>query len=309
MYYYWDKEKEMMLTNPFKNWITDNGEGDALWRTGIAYITNPLDKYKKGILRAFRKKENGKYQACRCNPFFGENDVSRDQIIIAWSALYINGDIDELTDFVKNTPYRLSKRYIQTITMWFWGRGLTGNKFAAWLGQFFLSLELSISIIVNIIIKKLVNYKDYPSEVLERMMSEPVPEETWREKGEKLRYEFLNTKWKTQLWKMNFPGYGLHLAAWANYTGPNNIFKKYNNFLINIDMSKYNLLLKLLIGQDVTEDEINNFKTREEWCWSSRFDKANRGRILPVDDDYKLDIEILKTIKKKKFLSDFKKSK
>ena len=301
MYYFWDNIKEMMLINNFKDWIDGNGEGDALWRTGIAYITTPLEKYKKGILRAFRKKENGKYQACRCNPIFGENDVSRDQVILAWTALYINNDIDELTELVKKTPFRLSKRYIQTITMWFWARGLTGNKFAAALGQFFLSFELSIDIVVNLIIKKLVKYKDYPSEELEAMMSEPDPKETWHEKGESLRYEFLDKKWKEKLWKWNFPGYGLHLAAWTNYTGPKNIFNRYNNWLINIDMSQYNLLLKLLTYQDVTNDEINNFKPREEWIWSSRFDKAGRGRILPVEDNYNFDVEILKTIKKRNF--------
>jgi len=299
MYYYWDEEKEMMLTKPFKDWIDSNGEGDALWRTGIAYITTPLEKYKRGIIKAFRKKDDGKYQACRCNPMFGENDVSRDQVILAWTSLYINGDINELKKLVKNTPFRLSKRYIQTITMWFWAKGLIGNKIAATLGQFFLSFELSIDIIVNIIIKKLVKYKDYSSEELERMMSEIDLKEPWHEKGEALRYEFLDTKWKEKLWRWNFPGYGLHLAAWANYTGPKNIFNKYNNWLINIDMSQYNLLLKLLTNKIVTNEEINVFKPREEWIWSSRFDKAGRGRILPVEDEYNFDVEILKTIKKR----------
>jgi hypothetical protein len=302
MYYYWDEEKEMMLIKNFKPWLSGNGEGDALWRTSIAYITYPKEKkFKKGILRAFRKKENSKYQACRCNPNFGEDDVSRDQVILAWSSLYLNNDIDELKELVLNTSFKLSKRYNQTITMWFWTKGLIGNKFAAFLGQFFLSIELTLEVLWNLIIKKLIKYKDYSSDELEQMMSEPDPKEPWHEKSESIRYEFLNKKWKEKLWKWNFPGYGLHLAAWCNYTGPKNIFNKYNNWLINIDMSQYNLLLKLLTGYDVTENEINRFKPREEWIWSSRFDKSGRGRILPVDDEYNLDVEILKTIKKRNF--------
>lgn len=299
MYYFWDDEKEMMLVKPFKDWIQNNGEGDALWRTGIAYITNPIKKYKKGILRAFRKKDNGKYQACRCNPQIRENDVSRDQVILAWVSLYINEDISELKDLVKNTPFRLSKEFIQTITMWFWSRGLIGNKFAGFIGQILLSLELSIEILVNLLIKKLVKYKEYNQDELDTMMKKPDPDNIWPEIGEKLRYEFLDKKWKEFLWKSNFPGYGLHLAAWTNYTGPKNIFNKYNNWLINIDMSQYNLLLRLLTNQDVSDDEIKAFKTMEEWVWSSRFDKAWRGRILPIDDEYHFDVEILKTIKKR----------
>jgi len=301
MYYYWDDKKEMMLIKKYKSWLTNNGEGDALWRTSIAYITYPQEKkYKNGILKAFRKKENGKYQACRCNPKIGEDDVSRDQIILAWTSLYLNNDINELKDLVLNTKYRLSKRYTQTITMWFWSRGIAGNKIYGFIGQFFLTLELCISILWNIIIKKLVNYKEYSSDELEKMMSEPDFNEPWHEKGENLKKEFLNTKFKEKLWKINFPGYGLHLSSWMNYTGPhNNIWYKLNNWLINIDMSKYNLLLKLLTDQNITDEEINNFKPKEEWIWSSRFDKSTRNRLLKIKDDYILDKNILKTIKKR----------
>jgi len=299
MYYYWDKDKEMVLIKNFKSWLTTNGEGDALWRTGIAYITNPQSRYKKGILKAFRKKENGKYQACRCNPQIEEETVSRDQVIMAWTALYINEDMLDLSDLVLHTPYRLSKRYIMTPTMWLWSRGLIGDTWFAHLGQFLLMIEMLINVLYNGLIKKLVGYKDYHPDILEDMMKEPSIKEPWREKGEELREEFLNKEWKRKLWKANFPGYGLHLVAWMNYTGANSIFKKINNYLIWKDASKYNLLLKLLTGGQVIEEEINQIKPREEWIWSSRFDKGNRGRVLPEKDTYEFDKEILKTIKKK----------
>ena len=299
MYYYFDKNKKMMLVKPFKGWITDEGEGDALWRTSIAYITKPLKQYKSGILKAFRKTEEGNYQACRCNPRFGEDDVSRDQVILAWSSLYINNDMVELGELVLNTKYRLSKRYIMTPTMWLWSRGLIGKKIFGQLGQMLLMFEMLINVPYNSIINLLVGYKEYHPEQLEKMMSEPSLTEPWREKGEELREEMLDKKWKVKLWRANFPGYGLHLAAWMNYTGPNGIFKSINNKLIKMDMSKYNLLLKLLIGETVIDEEIDQFIPKEEWIWSSRFDKGGRGRVLPEPDKYQLDKEILKTIKKR----------
>ena len=299
MYYYFDEDKEMMLVKPFKHWITENGEGDALWRTGIAYITTGHKKFKSGIMRAFRKTDKGNYQARRCNSNIGVDDVSRDQVILAWSSLYVNGDVVDLSDLVLHTKYRLSKRFLMTPTMWLWSRGLIGSGLCGQFGQFFLMVEMIINVIYGSMIKLLIGYEDYRPEELERMMKEQSLTEPWREKGEELREEFLNSKWKKMLWKANFPGYGLHLAAWMNYTGTNGIFKKINNWLIWKDASKYNLLLKLLTGGKVINEEIEQFIPREEWIWSSRFDKGGRGRELPEKGDYNLDKEILKTIKKR----------
>jgi len=302
-YYYFDNESEMMLINNFQSWKkNDRGEGDALWRTGIAYITTGDKKYYNGIKRAFRCYEHKnvkKYQACRCNPNIGEEDVSRDQIILAWSSLYINGDDKLLKELVYSTPYKLSKRYLMTPTMWFWSRGLTGNLLFGKISSFLLMIELFFGVLYNKLIKFLVGYTQHHPEDLELMMCEPSLTQPWREKGEDLRNDFLNKKWKVFLWKYNFPGYGLHLSAWINYTSNNNIFKTINNYLIMEDSSKYNLLLKLLSGCNVIESEIDQYKPKEEWVWSTRFDKASRNRLLPEKYLNQLDKDILKTIKKR----------
>jgi len=282
-YFYWDEEKEMVLVKPFKNWIDNEGEGDALWRTAIAYITTGDKKYYNGILKTFRVVpkftkngyvDNYHYQACRCNPEISEDDVSRDQVIMAWTSLYLNGDERKLKELVQHTKYRLSKRYLMTPTMWLWSKGLIGNNFLGYIGQFFLMIELSFSVVWNSIIKKLIGYEDFSSEELENMMKEQSLTEPWREKGEELRNEFLDKKWKINLWKANFPGYGLHLASWMNYTSKDSIFKEINNLLIKTDMSKHNLLLKLLTGGEVIDEIIEQIEPREEWIWSSRFDKG-----------------------------------
>ena len=298
MYYNFDETAKMLLINNFQTWKKDqHGEGDALWRTGIAYITNPLKKYKDGILQAFKLKDDGKYQARRCNPDIGVDDVSRDQVILAWTSLFINNDIKELDELVSHTPYRLSKRYLMTPTMWLWSRGIIGKKFLGHIGQFFLSIELTFSILLNILIKKLIGYEELSLDEIDFLMSET--DDDGNKIGENIRHECLTSKWKKLLWKSNFPGYGLHLAAWMNYTGPQSIFKTFNNHLINIDMSKYNLLLKLLIGKTVIEEEIEDFKPHEEWIWSQRNTKMNRNQRLPEKEDYAFDKEILRTIKKR----------
>ena len=310
MYYNFDELSEMLLINNFQSWKKDqHGEGDALWRTAIAYITTGDKKFYNGIIKAFsiipKFNENGyvedyHYQATRFNDGSDEykDDVSRDQVILAWSSLYLNKDDRKLEELIKHTKYRLSKRYIMTPTMWLWSRGLIGNKFLGYLGQFFLTIELTFSVLFNILIKKLIGYKEYTLNEIEEMMKEPNSSKK-DEKGENIRLECLNSKWKTFLWKVNFPGYGLHLAAWMNYTGSNGIFKSINNWLIGVDMAKHNLLLRLMVGKSVIEEEIEEFMPHEEWIWSQRNTKMNRNRVLPNNEDFAYDKEILRTIKKR----------
>lgn len=300
-YYYFDEKSEMSLINNFKNWLTDNGEGDALWRTGIAYITTSEEKYKKGIMRAFTKvftthyQDSNKsdkyyYQATRFNDGskFFKDDVSRDQVILAWTSLFFNKDFDELAELVNNTKYRLSKRYLMTPTMWLWSRGLIGKTFLGILGQLALMFELSISVIWNKLLYSIIGVKHYTQDELESMLEE---------RGESIRFDCLSGEIKQMLWKMDFPGYGLHLAAWMNYTSKNTFLKKINNWLIKQDMHKGNLLLSLLIGKEVSFLEIEKFKPMEEWAWSTRMTKCTRQRLLPETFGNELDKEILSSVK------------
>ena len=171
-YYYFDEPKKMVLVNNFKDWLKDeHGEGDALWRTSIAYITYGEKRFKDGIIDAFKKNDDSDYyQARRCNPFYGTEDVSRDQVILAWTSLYMNNNIIKLADIVYNTKFRLSKRYLQTLTMWFWARGLVGNFFYGHIAQVLLTFELFFGVTLNQIIKFLIGWEEIPAEKLEKML-------------------------------------------------------------------------------------------------------------------------------------------
>jgi len=298
-YYYFDENSKMSLINNFKDWVTGNGEGDALWRTGIAYITTGDKKYRNGIIEAFKLEKTYlnsgylreyHYQARRCNPDIGVDDVSRDQVILAWASLYLNNDNDSLKEIINHTKYRLSKRYTMTPTMWLWAKGLIGDKFYGLIGQFFLMFELAINVVWNKLLYLIIGVKEYSQDDLEKMLDE---------RGEAIRFECINSKFKQMLWKMDFPGYGLHLASWMNYTSKSSIIKTINNWLISKDMAKGNLLLRLLTEKEVTVNEIDNYKPMEEWAWSSRMTKCNRQRILPETFGNEFDKEILYSIKQR----------
>jgi len=286
-YFVFDEDKQMLLVNGFKDWLEPTGKGDALWRTSLGYIAYSDYRYLKGILRAFKKGDGGKFQARRCNPFLGVDTVSRDQVIMAWVSLYINKDKLHLTDLVYNTPFKLSNKYNQTIGMWLWGRGLTGCKILGYMSQLTQILTLLINVPLNKLIKLILGWKRLSKDELEELL---------RTKGEAVRYEVLTNKFKEFLWSVEYPGYALHLAAWRNFTGPKGILKKIVNKLIRIDAGKENILLRQLTGEIFTEEVIANVKPMEEWQWSVRFNKMTRQRALPEDYDISgsnLDVDIL----------------
>jgi hypothetical protein len=131
------------------------GEYDTLWRSGLGYIAYGDEETKKGIIDCFRPYIIGesrdhskyKYQASRASNRFGEDDVSRDQVILALAALEFNGDIEEVQEIAGRLPFRLSRRFLMTPTMWFWVKYLATRK-KGWRNAFAFmqTLEHTINI-------------------------------------------------------------------------------------------------------------------------------------------------------------------
>ena len=122
-YRFFKSDSKMMFEKP-EAWgdPTDMGQADALYRTARAYVAYKETILKEGILSCFKKESDGKYQAYRCYPDYGADDVSRDQTIAALSSLLMNGDVKEFKEIGPNLRFRLSKRYIQGPGMWLWLR-------------------------------------------------------------------------------------------------------------------------------------------------------------------------------------------
>ncbi len=301
-YFYFDEDKEMFLVNNFMEWKKDDhGEYDSLWRAGISYIAYGTEKVKNGLLRAFRKKKNGKYQAARCNDRLGEDDVSRDQIIIAMSALKVRGDEKELKEIARNLPYKLSSRFNMTPNLWVWLRGITGCKVCDYLNQVYMLFELSISVLLNRFIKSQIKPIEYTQDELEYRL---------KNIGEhKIRAKMLNTKWKRFLWKIEFPGYALHLSMWMIYTSRNTFIKKWLQKILLYDADSRNLLCRLLCNIEVSNEEIENYKPMEEWRWSQRMTDLTRTRIIPQDNIglFNIDKDILKMLKRFQLRDELKK--
>ena len=249
------------------------GEGDALWRTGLAYITWKQPIKKEGILSCYRYVPVGHhfkkpfYQAMRHSGRWGEDDVTRDQVIMSLAALKVNKDLEELDEIASKLPYRLSRKYKMTPDMWFWVKTLTCTKHLKLytnLCCFFQIVEKFIAFNLNKVIAKICGFKrdiiknnDYTSRVHYDL------KENWN-------------SFQTKIAKAYYQGFAYHLACWQIYTLPKNCNTFLRRVLTKMMLNyceKENYLCRILLGDTtVTLEEVQNYESREGFRWQAYLD-------------------------------------
>lgn len=269
------------------------GEYDTLWRSGLAYIAYGDQDIKQGIIDCFRpyiigeQRDQSKYQyqASRASNRFGEDDVSRDQIIMALTSLEFNGDIEEVKEIASNLSFRLSRRFLMTPTMWFWVKYLATRK-RAWKNAFafMLTLEHSINIPVTKFLRLLAGATTHM----------PLPHDQHTE----LPYK---KGWRYKLYKtLGYPEYGLHFAAWQQYVVPfDGILGFINKSLMKWQMEDSNLLLRLLTGGWIDAREITEIKPTNTFRWQRRmdFNVAWIYELKPEQYEYNnLEVDIIEKV-------------
>jgi hypothetical protein len=243
------------------------GEFDTLWRSGLGYITYGDPKTKEGIINCFRPYIIGeqrdiskyKYQASRASNRFGEDDVSRDQVILALSSLEFNGDIDEVKEISSRLPFRLSRRFLMTPTMWFWVKYLATRE-EKWKKRF-IGMQF-IEHVIQIPLTKFLRWLSGANKPI------PLP----HDQHSKLPYK---RGLRYSLYKLiGYPEYGLHFAAWQQYVVSSDSFiAKMNRGLMRWQMQDENLLLRILLkGKKVTDEEVDNIVPTNTFIWQRRSD-------------------------------------
>jgi len=242
------------------------GEFDSLWRTSLAYITYKDSDLKQAIVNCFRRFEMinmpGKYwyQASRASNRYGEDDVSRDQVILALASLKVNGDEAELKEIASHLPFRLSRRFLMTPTMWFWVKWLATDK------KRFKLAYLSMNLIEHLIS---VTY----TKALRKLTGATTPVPLPHDKN--TVWSFNVNGWKAKLYKaVGYPEYGLHFSSWMIYSvNDQSWLGKLNKRIMRWQMQDSNLLLRILLdGQQVTNDEVEAFKSTNTFMWQRRTD-------------------------------------
>ena len=249
------------------------GEGDALWRTGLAYITWKEEAMKEGIIDCYRpfggnyhfKKKT--YQAMRHTGRYGEDDVSRDQILMSLAALKVNGDLVELDEIASKLPYRLSRKFKMTPDFWAWTKTLTCTKHIKLyvnICSFIQIFEKSLAFSVNFLIAKICGFKRNKY--------------TNSEYSSKIHYA-LKEKWNSfqkSAARAYYQGFAFHLACWQYYTLPqdyNPVLKRILRRIMLAYCEKENYLCRILLGdKTVTWEEVDGYISQEGFRWEAYID-------------------------------------
>ena len=266
---------KMMYENTWK-WAHKEGamnvgEGDALWRTSLAYITWQDAEIKEGILGCFRKFggnyhfKKEMYQVARSANRYGEDDVSRDQVTMAFAALHTNGDHEELAEFASKTPYKLSRRFKMTPDMWAWVKTFTNTKhkkFYVNVACFIGILEKFLAFNLNRLIALILGFKS-------------IDNDDYTSRYHYDKRDSWNSFQKT-LYRSYYFGYAFHLACWQYYTLPkdyNPILKRILRRIMIGYCEEQNFLCRILLGdKTVTWEQVESYVPKEGFRWQAYLD-------------------------------------
>lgn len=262
LYYRYLSEDKMFYIKGC-NWLDDDMNrgaiGDSLWRTSMAYMAYNDNDLLTGVKSCFRKfkmiNKKGKYwyQLSRSTNRYSEDDVSRDQTIMALTSLKFHNQEELLTEYASHIPYKLSRRFNMTPTMYFWVKALyKNNKFYNFMFQLLLVLELLISYSITKPLRRWAGFNN--TNIYTEL----------KEKKETIIYKIYDS--------IKYPGYATHLSSWMFYSVKkipilSYLLKK----VFEWEIEKNSYLLQMLIGNTVDINDINNYKSREEWRWSGKF--------------------------------------
>lgn len=301
-YFYYDYDRRFIAMDG----RADNGRGDGLYRTSLAYITYGDVQLKNDIMACFRSfdminRRDRKYVQGARAPFrYSEDDFSRDQFILAISALYIRGDYKEVKWIADRIPYKLSRRFRMTPTLWYWVKALASNDCNGFNARMYRFLEYTSQcaiIPVSKLARKVIGLK-YESDLNSLLTIAPeVPywhydhdAKEWIYKTEPssrmtLSHKMCNmhlmkrdtSKWYKAISNLIVPGYSTSLGAYmANIMGSKRLKRK---LLTNVPESNY--MQRILLDDNIDFEKFKlNHVAIEGWIWNENF--LGTGMIYPL---------------------------
>jgi len=275
--YCYIEEKMMLGTNHGWEPDGDGGKGDALWRTGWAYITYGEKILKEGILNCFTDeidKKGKKYIQGHRFPGQGEDNFSRDQLISGLAALYVNGDYDEVKRIRKGLKWRISKKFRLTPGLWFWMMSIsTKQPFSFLYSVLFCITHFIITVPIMILWNKILYKWADMTEISQEEQNTRLHTEGMKVVNTKdfKRPNIVNT--------IHYPAYAFHLFAWQLHTLSWNPLKRLLKIASRPGVHKSNYLMRMLFGEKVSIEDIKAFRPMSGIRWQGRFFKGKEDNI------------------------------
>jgi hypothetical protein len=300
-------QNNMLLQRDVTPWspgyLKGEGKADALWRTGFGAVayngTEKGDIFVEGIKSCFKPDGEGGYHAWRY-PVDEDNgtfsglpselkfdSVSRDQTMMGFIGLAVNGKQDLIKEYHGGLKWKLSYFNDQTIDYWVWCKAVSGSWF--WTQMFWI---LSLILIPSSIlwnkfifwigsIKQPYGYGEVPLD-------------------EKNDWEW--TKLDDMIYKAQWPFYVYVQFCMQMYVLPKHPLKKIIQWVCKSHRFENNYLVRLLLEEDVTMEEIDSYEPRYGSRWMNRMNITSRSgseKLKPEHyTDYNYDKDILYGLKR-----------
>lgn len=303
-------QNNMLLERDITPWsagyLVGEGKADALLRTGrgaIAYNgTEKGDNFLEGVKSCFKPDGKGGYHAWRYPvdedngtfsglpaPHLGPtpfDSVSRDQTIMAFIALAALGRQDLVKEYHSGLKWRLSPIFTQTVDYWLWAKAVGGNWF--WTQIFWILSTILMT--GNILWNKFIFW-------IGGLARKGDPVNFYGELPPDHEYTWEFTKLDNLIYKAQYPHFAFVQFTLQMYVLPKHPMKTYLQWLCKFNRFKHNLLVRLALGEEVAQDEIDAYVPHYGMRWNNRMNitsRANQEAIRPEhDSEFNYDKDIL----------------
>lgn len=263
--------EQTYYTTDLGTWKRNLDAGDGLWRTSLCYLAYQAPELKKSILDCFQKREDGSVSVKRYPKEKNSSTTSRDQLLMAVSALYINRDDAELLEILPKLKYRISDRYTMTPSLYIWIKlihNYLSNKrerYSVWLYlsfmvMFYIDMVLAFWTTRALFFLFKIKQYEYKNVFI----------------GNR------NIKWYH---KATHPFFAFHLSTWQLFSTPdgplkNSLRKRFISYLNFRDSE--NILLNKLLRTGRVFDE-STYEPSNDFRWQRAFDDTLDAYIYKLD--------------------------
>ena len=276
-YRYWKDEWNMILEGDDSNtWRDSIGRNfDAYIATGcveedLVEAVWSCFSGKKSVNSSIECLEPRRWQ--RHPKYFGEQyrDLSRDHITYALLLFIIADREDYFNAILDNIKWRINK-HTSMRGMWLWTKALRSERW---------TVVYHIFKIIGIPFKRLVNHiVRYEADINPERSQDEWDLDLTRNRTTKQR---LAPKW------IAMPAYTLHSGSWQLHVLPDSWLRSIHQKLLLPLVGKHNYVIKLLLGQKLTEEESKlalEYRSMTGSRWTTTLDELNDRHVEEVNPE------------------------
>lgn len=270
---FWRFDENDFCLEPWEN----NNTQDGLGRNAFLYINYPNQKWlKESLFKCIKQRDDSYIQFYRY-PNKGANTISRDHVAGVILALYLNKDWKELEWILDNLPWRLSRKYSQTIDFWLWQKMLRAEikgktriqNLLSYSLLFLILIEFCIIVPLNLLIEKLLHIrrlelKDFPNSEVQTF------------KGH-----------KKLIYQLKYPTFALFTLGFQLMTIQKGQIIKWiiRNLQLRWLINKSNLVLRYIITRrSIKENEYKKYTGMTSFIWSRPLDTTDEVYINQMNE-------------------------